>query len=312
MNKSWLRVPQNVITAILGLYVVSCLFLALISCKSSPTEPETPPSSMFYDITGVTVNIFDDSEAGGAVILNGERKDSGGTFKIENGNINSLFVEVPGFNPNYIFCQSETGETVATKDRNGLNSTAVTEDITLYMKLIPSDFDTTLLEKCIGGDIWNHSPKIHGDGTVQRFEGDTIIVGITEGESGIKPTEECRQNLRNAVKQVNDAAQGIVLLQYQDSDTGGDGLLYIVDHYISPVYGAYIVGDTIVRSAFYINIHATAKMVLEGVVRSMGFRRNGGSDNFPFLSLNPTSPAFINDGERALQLLYLLPPGFRL
>ena len=111
---------------------------------------------------------------------------------------------------------------------------------------------------------------------------------------------------------MNAATQGIVLLQYMDSGTGGDGLVYIVDNYVSPVYGMYISDNVIIRSAFYINNNATAKLVLEGVVRTMGIRRNGGNDNFPFLSLNPTSPSFINDGERALQLIYLLPPGFRL
>ena len=56
----------------------------------------------------------------------------------------------------------------------------------------------------------------------------------------------------------------------------------------------------------------SAKTVLESVVRALGIRRNGGGMNYPYISDNPTSPTFINDGERALQLIYLLPPGFKL
>jgi hypothetical protein len=160
---------SKVIVSILGSFVFSCLVLFLASCKISLTEPETPPAGKSTYLTAVTVDIFDNSPAGGTVSLNGVQKDSGGTFEINNGNITSISVDVPGFNPNYIFCQSETGETVATKDINGLNSTVVSADVTLYLKLIPSDYNTALLADCIGGDIFNSSPEIVGDGTVQRF-----------------------------------------------------------------------------------------------------------------------------------------------
>lgn len=134
------------------IFLVLFLFslLALSVCKS-PTGTDPPPSNIFYNITTVTIDIFKGSEASGVVILNGERKDSGGTFRIENGNIESISVEVPGFIPDYIFCQSEAGETLLTRDASGLNCPALTTDITLYLKLIPSDFNVTMLAKCLGG-----------------------------------------------------------------------------------------------------------------------------------------------------------------
>jgi hypothetical protein len=287
--------------------------MVFFACKSSPTEPETPPSNKFYDITVVTVNIFDDSEAGGAVILNGERKDSGGTFKIENGKIDSIFVEVPGFNPDYIFCRSEAGETILTRDASGLNCPALTTDITLYFKLIPSDFNVRLLAKCLGGDQYDGDPDILGDGTVQRYLGSHINVGITEGDAYPQtPTNETINNLKDAVASVNDAAQGIFLLDYLGGAGMWEGLVYAVSNWVPPLFHARIQEHAIYNSGFQMRYDATPKMVLEGVVRSLGIRRNGGGENYPYISDNPTSPTFISDGERALQLIYLLPPGFKL
>ena len=58
--------------------------------------------------------------------------------------------------------------------------------------------------------------------------------------------------------------------------------------------------------------NASLKSVLEGVIRALGIRRNGGTGEFPYLTGIPEAPAFANDGERALRLVYLLPPGFKL
>lgn len=296
--------------------LILCLHMVFFACKSSPTEPETPPSNKFYDITVVTVNIFDDSEAGGAVILNGERKDSGGTFKIENGKIDSIFVEVPGFNPDYLLCQSEAGETILTRDATGLNCPALTTDITLYLKLIPSDFNVRLLAKCIGGARNDGDPNIPGDGTVQRYGTTIIFVYIGEpGSNGQSPTNATVQNLRNAVKTINTASQDLIQLVYLEGIKRGEGLngiIYRLENRILPSHGLYLEDNVIIRSFFSMRYDESAKTVLESVVRALGIRRNGGGENYPYISDNPTSPTFINDGERALQLIYLLPPGFKL
>ena len=315
MNKSWLKESQNVITCILGLCVISGLFLALVSCKSSPTEPAAPPSSKNYNVATITVDIFSGSEAGGAVILNGERKDSGGTFNVENGSIDSLFVEVPGFNPDYIFCQSDTGETLLTRDASGLNCPALTTDTTLYLKLIPSDFNIALLAKCIGGSQNDGDPDIPGDGTVQKYETTIIFVYIAEAyPNGQSPTKATIQNLKNAVKTINAASQDLIQLVYVEGvqNEGLDGIRYRLEKLIVPSHFSHIEGNVIIRSQFSMSNDESAKMVLEGVVRALGIRRNGGGMNYPYISDNPTSPTFINDGERALQLIYLLPPGFKL
>ncbi len=248
--------------------------------------------------------------------MNGERKDSGGTFRVENGRIDSIFVEVPGFNPDYIFCQNETGETILKRDASGLNSSALTMDITLYLKLIPSDFNVAVLAKCLGGDQYDGDPDILGDGTVQRYKNknNTIAVGYREGQAfGQKPTNKTIQNFKNAVHAVNDAAQGIFLLAYIGiAEQGITGMIYIVEPVVPPIYVAIIQDDVIQSSGFQMRNDATPKMVLEGVVRSLGIRRNGGGGDYPYISDNPISPTFINDGERAFQLIYLLPPGFKL
>jgi len=311
MRNSISRFMAHVIVSILGSCVFSCLVLILPACKISTTAPETPPIDKTYHITAVTVDIFDNSPAGGSVTLNGVQKDSGGTFEVENGNIDSISVEVPGFNPNYIFCQSETGETVLTKSKSGLNSSAVAADITLYVKLIPSDFNTSLLSNCIGGDQWDDNPFIYGDGTVQRYEGNNVIVGLQE--TGEKATHETITNLKRAVSVVNEAAQGVFFLQYLESEYAESGLWYFVDNVSPPIYRLRVTkNDVIFVSGFFMKNNAPYKTVLEGVVRALGIRRSGGSDDYPYLSDHPISPAFINDGERALRLIYLLPPGFRL
>jgi hypothetical protein len=313
MRNPYIRIISSLIRPLLGFSFAACLIFAPASCKPTPAEPE-PPVSKYYSITTVTVNIFDNSPAGGAVILNGERKDSGGTFEVENGNIDSLSVDVPAFNPNYILCQSEAGETILTKDGRGLSSFTANADITLHIKLIPSDFNTTLLARCIGGDQWDNNTNIYGDGTVQRYPGNVVGVGITEGPNGEKPTNESTQNLKNAVSLVNNAAHGQVILEYSNSEYDNQsGLWYIVDNRLSPLFIVRVSGDsTISISGFYMKKDAAYKAVLEGVVRTLGIRRNGGGDDYPYISENLTSPTFINDGERALRLIYLLPPGFRL
>jgi hypothetical protein len=304
------------IAATLRLFVVTGLILALVSCKSSPTEPEQPPVNKFYDVTTVSIDIFDDSQAGGAIILNGERKDSGGTFRVENGRIDSIFVEVPGFNPDYIFCQNETGETLLTRDASGLNCPALTTDITLYLKLIPSDFNVTMLAKCLGGTRNDGDPNIPGDGTVQRFGTTIIFVYIGEpGSNEPSPTNATIQNLTNAVMTINTASQDLIQLVYLDEkkkSEGLNGIKYRYENRILPSHLSYIEDNVIIRSVFSMRYDESAKTVLESVVRSLGIRRNGGGLNYPYISANPTHPTFINDGERALQLIYLLPPGFKL
>jgi len=315
MNGFGQRLKQTLTVACIGFIVSSGLCGALISCKSSPTEPDPPPSSKNYNVATITVDIFSGSEAGGTVILNGERKESGSTFSVKNGRIDSIFVEVPGYNPEYIYCQSETGETLLTRDASGLNCPALTTDITLYLKLIPSDFNIALLAKCIGGSRNDGDPDIPGDGTVQKYETTIIFVYIAEAFSnGQSPTKATVQNLTNAVKTINAASQDLIQLVYVEGvqNEGLDGIRYRLEKLIVPSHFSYIEGNVIIRSQFSMSNDEFAKTVLESVVRALGIRRNGGGMNYPYISDNPTSPSFINDGERALQLIYLLPPGFKL
>ena len=316
MQKPDTKDRSNIFNLILMFPVIIGLLLMLASCKSSPTEPAPPPSSKYYNITAITVNIFSNSEAGGTVILNGEQKESGSAFSVKNGNIDSIFIEVPGFNPDYIFCQSETGETILTKDTSGLNCPSLTTDITLYLKLIPSDFNVRRLANCIGGTRNDGDPSIPGDGTVQKYGTTRIFVffGIPDTNDP-SPTSATVQNLTNAVNTINTAIQDLIQLVYLDDMNpreGQNGITYRYMNYILPSYGVYLEDNVIIRSVFSMRYNESAKIVLESVVRSLGIRRNGGGMNYPYISDNPTSPTFINDGERALQLIYLLPPGFKL
>ena len=292
------------------LFIIIILF---VSCQSSPTEPDPSPRSQFYLITAVTVNIFDDSPAGGTIELNGEQKNSGGAFQVENGNINSLSVEAAGFYPDYIVCQTGSGVNMLTRDKSGLHASALTSDITLYLKLIPSDFDAGLLSRCVGGDSWDVNPNSFGDGTVQRFKNSIVSVGMTEGTTGAIPTSETEDKLKAAVGIINNAVQGFLRLEYAGQGHTGIDLLYVVDKVDTPTFHLNVLNNNIIfSSGFNMKNNATLKDVLEGVVRTLGIRRNGGGVDYPYLSSDLTSPAFINDGDRALQLIYLLPPGFEL
>lgn len=167
-----------------------------------------------------------------------------------------------------------------------------------------------------GGNQNNGDPNILGDGTIQGYKNktNTIVVGYSEKQGfGQKPTNQTIQNFQSAVNAVNDVIQGIFLLSYTGStEMGMKGIHYIVEPVIQPIYVAIIQDDVIQSSGFQMRNDATPKMVLEGVVRSLGIRRNGGGGDYPYISDNPTSPTFINDGDRALQLIYLFPPGFKL
>ena len=316
MEKPVLRGKSNIIKSLLLFPAIMGVLLLIASCKSSPTEPDPPPSSKNYNVATITVDIFSGSEAGGTVILNGERKESGSTFSVKNGRIDSIFVEVPGYNPDYIYCQIETGETLLTRDASGLNCPTLNTDITLYLKLIPSDFNVALLAKCIGGVRNDGDPNIPGDGTVQKYETTIIFVYLAEAYSnGQSPTKATVQNLTNAVKTINAASQDLIQLVYVEGvqqNEGLDGIRYRLVKLILPSHFLYIEGNVIIRSQFSMSNDESAKTVLESVVRALGIRRNGGGVNYPYISDNPTSPTFINDGERALQLIYLLPPGFKL
>lgn len=297
-----------------GLLLIVLLLAFIISCGDWPTgiSNDPPPhidstySGSIY-ITFITQDIFTDADIGGDVVINGQKKASGSRFSVEyedpnyRGRIDSLYVEVPNYYGAYIVGTYSSGKVVLKRDADGVQPSYVNQ--TVLLKLIPQDFDTVGLAKTMG------------DGIIKNYNKHTINVGIMKKyRNGLKPTKQTIKNLKAAISMINEAANNVIVLDYigRINSELQDGVTHkVYDGYGS--HGQAYNGFVIRKSILLTRPHATLHLILEELTQAAtGLVGDDPVRGFLYLSGNASSPTWINDGARAIQLANLLPVGFKL
>ena len=201
-------------------------------------------------------------------------------------------------------------EVIITKDREGYHPKKdIEQDITLYVQLIPLDFDTVLFAKSIGNPA-GYGDDL-GDGTLINYDKYERKAGIMKGygDLGREPTQETIKNLKKAINMINQAAQGTMRLTYigKVNDKLSDGVTHIVGD-APPTHYEKISGYVIIRSDLVTRPDAALYVILEELMNtSTGLRMDGGEKGSVYIKHNIFETGFINDGERAIQLANLLP-----
>ena len=163
--------------------------------------------TVYYNVRVILQDIFTLAELEGSITINGQSERSGASFRIENGKIESIDAQAEGYNPAYIVARNTAKEVIITRDREGYYPQKdIQQDITLYVQLIPLDFDTVLFAKSIGNFAG------YGD------------------DLGREPTQETIKNLKKAINMINQAAQGTMLLTYigKVDQLLNDGVTHVV------------------------------------------------------------------------------------
>jgi len=282
------------------LSIVVCFAALLISCNNNPTNPDPwdGPESVSVNITVITQDIFTDADIGGEVVINGQKKASGSIFSVQNGRLNSVYVEVPNYYGAYIVGRDATGEVVFTRDADGFSPVSALG--TVYVKLIPKDFDTVLLAKTFG------------DGSVRNYNKQTINVGIMKDTEpdGVEPTIDNIKDLKEAIDIINNAAKRVISLNYigKIADEMDDGVTNKIRRNVS-LHKQYYNGHIVTSSYLATDPKTSLSTLLEELTQaSTGLVGDVHGIGFAYIVYT----GWKNDGERAIQLANLLPPGFKL
>ena len=258
-----------------------------------------------YNLTVRLADIFTSHGLSGTVIVNGESKPSGNTFILENGKINSLDVIASRYNTGYIVGRDSTNQVIYIRDASGPHPATIASDKSIYAYLIPENFDTVLLAKSVG--MLN--------GVIQNYNKYLIKVGIMKWTTnGLEPTQYTINTLKEGIKRVNLAANNVIKLEYVGKINSelSDGVTHLVwDDFA--LHNEHVSGNVITSSWLGTKPDVSFHLILGELTQaSTGLRQDVEGMGFAYLSGDIYNPTWINDGERAIQLANLLPPGFRL
>jgi hypothetical protein len=212
--------------------------------------------------------------------------------------------------------RDSSGNVKYTRDEKGCHPAIILSDTILYLRLIPSDFDTVLLAKCVGNGSMVNGQSI-GDGTVQNYGKQNIDVGVKN--HGEEITDRVRELTKKSVKRINNAAYNqdlgqVINLPYVGdiNEDLGDGCTVRVQ---STGRGHHEdLSENIVYKSNIITVsnpNTIRSLFAELTQATTGLRWDAGYDHIPYIGvLSPFK--WKNDGERAIQINNLLPPGFKL
>jgi hypothetical protein len=290
--------------------------LSLFFCRRDPTAPAPPDEApdSGKDLLFINTSIFSSTGIGGEVMVNGVKKPSGSLFTFEPGEfIETLSAEAAGFRSDYIVGTDGFKRTVyLTKDAGGLHVDTITRNTTIYLFLIPSEFDIGMLARSVGEVA----------GTVANYDRQDIRMGIMKGDSGgLEPTAQAIENLsqaENILRYKIDGMYGIHYIGVVDQELSNGVTFKVcdcdleVDVQVERDFSFYE-RHVIQRSSFRARPDADLKTVLTGLTKAAtGLMRNGCGGSFCYLDENPHFLKFKNNGEWSVKMASKLPPGFKL